>query len=136
MNEKERLLGITRLNDYINNRLEEIMRLRDMMTRTTSMVSDAVVTRTRNVTGIQDAIAAVIDLENELNTDIDRLVDMKRDAERLISKVDDPLCKSILTYRYINCWTWKKIAKAVNLCERSVYRAHSRALEKLSEAKS
>ncbi len=96
MTAKEYLNQAYWLDRRINSKLEQLSALRDMATKTTSIMSDDVVSRTRNVHSMQDVIAKIIDMQAEVNADIDRLVDLKRDIMQVVKAVDNPELQTLL----------------------------------------
>ena len=78
---------------------------------------------------MEDAVVKLIDLEYELNDDIDRLVDLKRDMANLIAKISDPSHRVLLEMRYLAGNTWEEIALKMDYDLRWVYRLHGRALQ-------
>ena len=65
MTAKEYLNQAYWLDRRINSKLEQLSSLRDMATITTSIMSDDVVSRTRNVHSMQDVIAKIIDMDKK-----------------------------------------------------------------------
>jgi len=70
-------------------------------------------------------------LENEINDDIDKLLDLKAEITAVIETVEDEVLQLILLMRYINLKKWEYIAEKLNLEIRWLYRLHGRALEKV-----
>ena len=87
MTAKEYLNQAYWLDKRIDSKLEQLSALKDMATRTTSVMSGEVVSHTRNVSSMQDVIVKIITMENEVNADIDRLVDLKAEIMRVIKAV-------------------------------------------------
>ena len=129
MTAKEYLNQAYWLDRQINSKLEQLSALRDMATKTTSIMSDYVVSRTRNVHSMQDVIAKIIDMQVEVNADIDRLVDLKRDIMQVVKAVDDPELQTLLELRYLCFKDWPDIACEMHCSESNVYKVHSRALQ-------
>lgn len=67
---------------------------------------------------LQDAVIHIIDLEREITTDIDRLVDMRRKIEASIQTVSDERLREILRLRYLDGETEEKLR---NLLESMMY---------------
>ena len=132
MNAKEYLNQAYWLDKLINSKLAMASSLREMATKTTSLMSDDVVSHTRNVHSMQDTISKLVDLENDIDADIDRLVDLKHEIVGIIAQVTDPSCQIVLEYRYICYRSWKDIAVELGLHVRSVFRLHERALQEVS----
>ena len=131
MTAKEYLNQAYWLDRRINSKLEQLSSLRDMATKTTSIMSDDVVSRTRNVHSMQDVIAKIIDIQAEINADIDRLVDLKREIGETIRRVEDPRQRTVLEYRYLCYMRFTKIAEVLNYGESTIRVWHQKGLERL-----
>ena len=129
MTTKEYLNQAYWLDRRIDSKLEQLSALKDMATKTTSIMSDDVVSHTRNVHSMQDVIAKIIDMQAEINADIDRLVDLKRDIMQVVKTVDDPELQTLLELRYLCFKDWPDIACEMHCSESNVYKVHSRALQ-------
>ena len=129
MTAKEYLNQAYWLDRRIDSKLEQLSALKDMATKTTSIMSDDVVSHTRNVHSMQDVIAKIIDMQAEINADIDRLVDLKRDIMEVVKAVDDPELQTLLELRYLCFKDWPDIACEMHCSESNVYKVHSRALQ-------
>ena len=60
-----------------------------------------------------DTICKIVDLEREINEDIDRLVDLKAEARRVINAVSDPDQQLMLELRYLCYKPWNEIMRCV-----------------------
>jgi DNA-directed RNA polymerase specialized sigma subunit len=78
-----------------------------------------------------DAIGKIIDLQAEINHDIDRLVDLKREMVKLIKAVDNTEYQTLLELRYLCFKTWEQIAVDMGYNVRHVYRLHDEAVESI-----
>ena len=74
----------------------------------------------------------IIDLEAEINEDVIRLVDTKKDIIHKSKSVDSVEYQTLLELRYLNYMTWEQIAVEMNYELRWLYRVHSRALDAIS----
>lgn len=135
MNAKEYLNQAFQLDRSINTKLEMVQSLREMVTRTTGVMQGDVVSHTRNVHSMQDVIAKLVDLENDINADIDRLVDMKQEIMRSVSSVKRVDYRMVLELRYVCFNSWDEIAAKMNCTVSNVYKLHSRALQHVSVPK-
>lgn len=131
MTAKEYLGQAYRLDQRINSKLEQVLSLRDLTTKATATMSDMPGGGSRNVYRMQDIIGKIIDLENEINADIDRLVDLKRDIVAIIKAVENPEYQTLLELRYLCFKTWEQIAVDMGYSTRNVYKLHDAAIEKL-----
>lgn len=88
------------LDDFINEKCDEIMRWREMATKVTSTVSDM-----PHGSGGSDKIGTAVDniisLENTLNGQIDKLCVMRIIIESAINNIDDVTLQRILYLAYI-----------------------------------
>ena len=129
MTPKEYLNQAYWLDRRINSKLEQLSALQAMATKTTSIMSNNVVSRTRNVHSMEDVIAKIVDMQAEINGDIDRLVDLKRDIMQVVKAVENPELQTLLELRYLCFKNWPDIAYEMHCSESNVYKVHSRALQ-------
>ena len=131
MTAKEYLNQAYWLDRRIDSKLEQLSALRDMATKTTAVMDGEVVSHTRNVHSLQDVIAKIMDMQVEINTDIDALVDLKRDIMRTIKEIENPEYQTLLELRYLCFKRWEEISVMMNYNLRHIYRLHDEALEKV-----
>ena len=62
---------------------------------------------------------------------IDRLVDLKAEARRVINAVSDPDQQLILELRYLCYKPWNEIMTELGYSEPTIYRLHGEALKKI-----
>ncbi|MGL6015774.1 MAG: DUF1492 domain-containing protein [Selenomonadaceae bacterium] len=77
---------------------------------------------------MEDIIAKMVDLENEISADIDALVDLKREIVSAIKSVDNPEFRTLLELRYLCFKPWEQIALEMGYDLRWLYRLHQKAL--------
>ena len=106
MTAKEYLNQAYWLDRRIDSKLEQLSALRDTATKTTAVMDGEVVSHTRNVHSLQDVIAKIIDMQEEINGDIDALVDLKRDIMQTIREIEDPEAQTVLELRYLCFKRW------------------------------
>lgn len=131
MNAKEYLSQAYRLDQRINSKLEQLTSLNALATKCTYAITGMPRNPDRGVSTMADAIAKIVDLQTEINQDIDRLVDLKRDMVRSIKAVDNTECQTLLELRYLCFKTWEQIAVDMGYRVRNVYILHNEALEKI-----
>ena len=131
MTPKEYLNQAYWLDRRIDSKLEQLSALRDTATKTTAVMDGEVVSHTRNVHSLQDVIAKIIDMQEEINSDIDALVDLKRDIMRTIKGIENPEYQTLLELRYLCFKRWEEISVVMNYNLRHIYRLHDEALEKV-----
>ena len=119
------------LDREIERKLEEVARLRSKLTRVTEVYS----TEPRGGGTIygktEEILAKIVDLENEIDADIDRLVAIRDGIKTIIEAVEDDRERLLLQYRYLDGKTFEKIAVEMNYSWRQIHRLHSQALTNL-----
>ena len=128
---KEYLLGYQRINHRINSLLLEQQRLRDLVVGVSPNLSG--MPRGGGGSGTQGTIAKIIDLETEINLEIDKLVEKRKEIEQVIRTTEDSTLRALLEYRYINGKKWEEIALMMGYDYRWILRLHGRALELVDE---
>lgn len=117
------------LNKRINSKLDHLGTLREMSTKATITLSDMPRSSSPNLYQMQDIISKIIDLEHEINQDIDRFVDMKREYMWIINEIRNPVFQLVMEQRYLCCRTWEKISEELGYEMRSLHRLHGEALK-------
>lgn len=74
------------------------------------------------------ALEKVWKLEEKINAEIDRLVDLKAQMRGVIEAVSDPDERMVLRYRYIHNMTWEKIGDVLHADRTTIYRWHNTAI--------
>jgi len=131
MTAKEYLSQAYRLDQRINSKLDQMASLNTLATKCTYAITGMPHNPNRSVSIMTDAVAKIVDLQTEINHDIDRLVDLKRDMVRCIKAVDNTECQTLLELRYLCFKTWEQIAVDMGYRVRNVYILHNDALEKI-----
>lgn len=114
----------------IDCKLEELKVLDSAVKRITPIMKD---TGAGGASGNQDrmgdTVAAIMDLRAEINRDVDKLVDMKREAARLMKKLGRPEYFQVLHKRYVLYKSFEQIAADMHFTYRNVCYVHGRALQ-------
>ena len=131
MTAKQYLKQARYLDERINTKITQVSSLHDLATKATSTLSDMPGGSTRNTHRMEDIIIKILMLENEINTDIDRLVDLKNEILSVLNRIDDAECRLLLEKRYLNWESWEDIAAELCVSTPSVYRLHEKALKKV-----
>ena len=117
-----------RLDQRINSKIEQIFSLRELAAKATATISDMPRAATPNTHRMEDIICKIVGLEGEINTDLDRYIDLKKEIQFVIDTVPNLDERMVLSYRYIHNLTWLKIGEELNADERTVRRWHQLAL--------
>lgn len=128
MTTKQYLNQIARINRTINNKLAEIYQLKTMVCSiSVSMNKDKVQTSQGNDI-LGNAVAKIIDLENEINKAIDAYIDKKEQIISQIDSIQDIMEYQVLFSRYIEFKTFEQISVDNNYSVRQILRIHGNAL--------
>ena len=131
MKAKEYLSQAYRLDQRIDAKIEQVMSLRNLAAKATSTLSDVAPSGTRNVHRMEDIIIKIIDFENEINADIDRLVDLKREITGVIKAVPNLEYQTLLELRYLSFKSWEQIAIEMNYSIQHIYRMREKAFKEI-----
>lgn len=129
MTAKEYLYQAKNLDDYINSKTVELSQLRSKIRNISAVKYDGINVKSSNRHDFTDAVNSLIKLENNINKDIDRLVDLKAEIARMIDQLNDNRYKAVLTRYYLNNEKFDDIAKDMKYSFRQTLRLHSYALE-------
>jgi DNA-directed RNA polymerase specialized sigma subunit len=134
MTDAKTYLHQVRLYDtHINNKLEEMQRLKDLAKRITTSLKPDMVSSSGNHDKIGDAVAKIVDLEAEIDKAIDAYVDKKREVSGVIEKVKDADQLNVLYKRYIFFENLEQIAFEMGYSYRNICYIHGRALQAVTE---
>ena len=130
---KEFLSQGYRLNEEIDCKIEQLNKLNALARKANSSLTGMPHGAGGEGSALENVIVKIVDLQNEINADIDRLVDMKKEIGRLISSVENSDQRLILQLRYL-CWEkWQDIVVKMNLSKPQVYAIHAQAMEALKK---
>ena len=134
MNAKEYLSQAIWLDQTINNKLEQLDSLKSLSMKVTASLSQEKVSGGNIAkSSMENAVVKILDLENEINADIDRLVDLKREILEAIHQVSNMNYQLLLEMRYVSGKSWDEVAMAMGYDPRTVFRMHGKALKKVEE---
>ena len=132
MTAKEYLKQAWNIDQKINDKLDQAARLREMATKVTSTLSNAPRSGSHE-NKLDDIIARLVETEEEINKDIDRLINLKIDILNIVWSVEDDACRRVLELRYHDFKSWNDIALEMNVSLRWVHTLHSRGLKKVEK---
>lgn len=130
MTTKEILQRVELLDTQIDYKLQEIQRLWAMVTRVTAVFKPTPVSGGGGSGDMMaDTIGRIVELKAEVNQDVDRFVDLKREIAGTLNRLQNPEHIKVLYKRYFERKHWEEIAVEMNMSHRAVYYTHGRALE-------
>ncbi len=117
------------LEQQIQTKLHQISSLRSLAETMRSYAGNDPVCHTRNVTALQDSVIKIMEEEQELNNEIDRLVDLKREIRDVISEVQSPELRLVLEKRHLCFESWPQIGREMGHTDRWAQVKHQMALK-------
>lgn len=129
MEAKEYLRSIKKADAIINEKLKELDQLRGMRYKVTQTLKPVMVSGGSSQGGFTEASDRLIDLEREINRDIDRFVDLKREAAALLAKLENPNHYGVLHRHYILFESFEQVAVDMGYTYRNICYMHGRALQ-------
>lgn len=80
---------------------------------------------------IQNAVCRIADIEQQINREIDRQIDLRDRIETAICAIPDGRLRDLMRYRYIDGLTWEKIAVEMEISYQWVCKLHGDALKEI-----
>ena len=131
MTAKDYLLQARFLDDRINSKTQQIASLNELATKCTTTFSDMPRNPNRGHSRVEDCVIKIIDLEDSLKKDIEKLVDLKKEIMGVIKAVPNVEYQTLLEKRYLCFITWEQIAVDMNYSMQHIHRMHSAALKEI-----
>lgn len=128
---KTYLMQVELYDTHINNKLEELARLKELLRHITSSIKDVPVPGGGNQDKLGSAIAKIVDLENEINEAVYVYIDKRREISRVVEQLADADQVSVLHKLYFEFKTWPEIALEMHMSERNAQYIHGRALQEV-----
>ena len=127
MTAKEYLRSIKYLDSAINAKQAELDRLKRDMCSIRGVTYDGDKVQ-GGITDSMKIVDKIIELNNVINAEINRLVDLKADAHNKIEKVCNKKFISLLTDIYINGYTLEQVAERMDKSYVTICEWHGQAL--------
>ena len=129
MTAKEYLSQAFKIDKKIDSMMEQSVKLRSMATKTTTVLSDMPGSATKNPHKLSDVVVKLVEQEEEIDREIDRLVSLRAEIYGVIQAVEDMDERLVLEMRYMGYHTVTEIARRMEVGERQIYRIHERGLQ-------
>lgn len=132
MKAKEYLMQIRKTDNLIQNKKEELQSLITLATSVTAYSDDVKIQSSGSNDKMADIVCKIVDLINEINFEIGKLIDLKIEVMRKIDTLD---AKSvdILYQRYFQYRTWQEIADSMGVTYQWVCELHGKILQKIEK---
>ena len=132
MTSKEYLKQAYLLDAQINSQIRELESLKSMRGVVQGMSYGERIgsSGNRNIEApFVKTIEKIMLLEDRINQEIDRLVDLKMEIGEAINQLEKPAERLLLKYRYLDGMEWIEISQALAVSYRTVHRIHASALK-------
>lgn len=129
MTAKEYLRSIKELNNSINTKQRVLDGLRKDRGKLCGVSYDGIKVNTSTKSDPTEIIDKIDKLEREINSDIDRLVDLKTEVQQKIEKVYNIKFINLLTDVYINGCTLWELSENIGKSYETVKGWHGEALQ-------
>jgi DNA-directed RNA polymerase specialized sigma subunit len=78
---------------------------------------------------MEDNSVELVELKKEINAEIDRYVNLQREVNAIINKLDDADQVTVIQKRYFEYKTWEQISCEMRYSYRNVCNIHGKALQ-------
>lgn len=133
MQAEEYLMQVRMLNRKINNRISECERLRALAEGTSVAMTGDRVQSSPKPDKMSSAICKLVDMQKEIDAEIDRFVDLKKEVISVIEQVDNPHVYDVLYMYYVQEINWTDISKQLNYTYVWIHELKNRGFEQVQQ---
>ena len=143
MNAKDFLNQLKKIEESIKDKLEEVANLKSIALTVVAVTNNVTIEGEKHSaervqsSGSQqkmaDAVCKYVDLEKEIDSDIDRMVEKRDEVLAIINKLDKPVQCAILRKKYVQFKSFKRIAEELNYTYQYIIEQHNKALKNLQK---
>lgn len=119
------------IDKQINSKLDQVTSLRSIATKATTTLRIDAGGGGHDNHSMENVIAKIVDLEADINSDIDKLIDLKRDIGDKVKSVQQPDSRTVLELRYLCFKKWEQIAVDMSFSMQRVFQIHEKAISEL-----
>lgn len=130
MQAKQYLKQAYRLNELIQCNKQELDDLHLLSSSIPGIdySKDKVQTNSSGDASYTNIVAKIIDLENAIKADIEKLLSLKLEIRTVINAVQDNEERLLLKCRYLNFMSWEDVCDEMNVSMRTAHRIHAVAI--------
>lgn len=134
MSVREQLENIRILSTMIDSKVSEIQSLRDIATSVVGVLKDVPEHAVGSPSDkVGNTAAKILDLENEVKNELDKLLDLRQESLKLVARLNDPTEYKIVYMRYFQFRTWSMIAEEMHYTKEGARKICFRAVDKLEK---
>lgn len=128
MNAREYLSQAYHLDRKIGYKLDQVKLLRNFASKANNVLSD-MPKGSNNYKLMERNVAAMVDLEREIDDDVKNLLYLKKSILMLIKNVYHPEYRTLLELRYLQSKKWNEISMIMGCSLDNIYKIHRKALK-------
>lgn len=128
MDTKQYLKQAYRINELIKSQREELETLKLLSTSVVTDTSQVKVQGSKQVDRLGNIVAKIVDMENQINEEIERCLDLKLNIHNRINNLPNVDERLVLRLRYLEFLEWDEITQRLSYSLRQIYRIHAAAL--------
>ena len=132
MEAKEYLKLAWKVDQQIDDKIEQINILKELSEKTTAVLSDMPGKSTRNIHSREEVITRMMDSEEALNQEVLKLIEIRENVRAAIAGVENVECRMLLEERYLCYHGWNEIAEDMGYSLDNVYKLHRKALKEIN----
>ena len=117
------------MDQQIRSKKEQLVMLRSMATSFYNPTDQEQVSCTPKTYALEESVIKIVEAENEIKAQVDRLVQTMMEIRNVIAAVQDVKLRLVLEKRYLLFQAWKDIAADMDRSVRWVQQKHVMALE-------
>lgn len=125
---KEFFQQIRNIDQQIDTKCEHLERLKSLSTKITSTMKEDVVKSSGSGRTMENSVEKIIELQAEINEEIDRYIDLKKEAILIIEKLENEKHRRILEERYLLGKTFEQISVDMDYSYFGICKLHGSAL--------
>ena len=129
MDARSYLNQVKKLDLQIKNKLIEKQQWKDIAMGITANMDGERVQSSGAKSKMADAIEKCVDMEAEIDSLVDKLIDTKKEVVQTIEQLDSPMEYDLLHKKYIQFMTFEQIAEYYGREYTTITTAHGRALK-------
>ena len=106
---------------------------RVLATRATGRMDAVRVSGTSRRSNVETYVLELVETHEKMQAEIHRLLDLSREAEKLIARLPDSRHRAVLQMRYLCGMDWEEVADKLHFTLRWAHKLHREAIGQLNE---
>lgn len=128
---KHQLKQIRLIDLEVKSKMEELDRLNNSFLKSPSLKEINV--QESKVSLKDDAYVKIINLNDYINDQVDKLIDLKYQLIQAIEQLDDSKERTIIWMKYISSKSWDEISKELQISKTTLFILHDEAVKKIEK---